>query len=42
MMQMVGQDKFFLMVDWRIDSEQGKETLSFYDKDVLPNLEFED
>lgn len=41
MLQMVGQDKFFLIVDWKIDPEQGKEILSFYDRDVLPNLEFE-
>ncbi|MCY7346475.1 MAG: hypothetical protein LH614_09690 [Pyrinomonadaceae bacterium] len=42
MMQLVGYDKFFIVIDWKINPEEGQESLSFYDKDILPNLEFED
>lgn len=41
MIQMVGQDKFLLVIDWKIDPQLGKETLMFHDKDILPNLEFD-
>ena len=38
----LADDKFFIVIDWKVDPEEGKESLIFYDKDILPNLEFED
>lgn len=42
MMQIVGYDKFLIVIDRKINLEEGQESQSFYDKDILPNLEFED
>ena len=41
-LEMVAQDKFFIMIDWSIDPQEGKEKLTLYDKDALAHLEFED
>jgi len=42
LLEMVGQDKFLIMVDWDVDPYEGKESLRFYDKKILRNLIVED
>ena len=41
-LEMVGQDKFFMMVDWEVAPDDGKESLRFYDKNDFRSLTVED